>query len=73
MRKKNKATVGAVPRTNKSTHTFLDLKAGGPNELYPLEDESKVEERRRETGLEPLKDYLIRTDIKNMPAQEEKK
>ena len=50
------------------THTFLDPKAGSPNELYPLEDEAKVEEWRREIGLEPLKDYLSRTGIKYVPS-----
>jgi len=55
------------------THTYLDPKAGSPNELYPLEDEAKVEEWRREIGLEPLKDYLARTGIKYMSAQEVKK
>lgn len=54
------------------THTFLDPKAGSPNELYPLEDEAKVEEWRREIGLEPLKDYLARTGIKYVPSSASK-
>lgn len=34
--------------------TYLDPGAGNTNELYPLEDESKVDARRKEIGLEPL-------------------
>jgi hypothetical protein len=55
------------------THTFLDPNAGSPNELYPLEDEAKVEEWRREIGLEPLKAYLARTGIKYVPSAPAKK
>jgi hypothetical protein len=33
-------------------------------ELYPLEDESKVDEWRKEIGLEPLAEYLARFNIK---------
>jgi hypothetical protein len=51
------------------THTYLDPKTGPVNELYPLEDEAKVEELRKEIGLEPLKDYLDRTGIKYVPTQ----
>jgi hypothetical protein len=36
-------------------------------ELYPLEDESKVDEWRKELGLEPLSDYLARFNIKFQP------
>ena len=54
------------------THTYLDPKAGSPNELYPLEDDSKVDEWRKEIGLEPLKDYLKRTNIKYQPQSEKK-
>lgn len=50
------------------THTYLDPRAGRTNELYPLEDEAKVDEWRKEIGLEPLKEYLIRTGIKYEPA-----
>jgi len=50
------------------THTYLDPNAGSPNELYPLEDDSKVDEWRKEIGLEPLKDYLKRTNIKYLPS-----
>ena len=55
------------------THTYLDPRAGSPNELYPLEDDSKVEEWRKEIGLEPLRDYLARTGIKYVPSQVSKK
>lgn len=51
------------------THTYLDPETGPINELYPLEDESKVDEWRKEAGLEPLKDYLTRTGIKYIPSQ----
>lgn len=50
------------------THTYLDLKAGPMNELYPLEDEIKVDEWRKEIGLEPLKVYLARRGIKYVSA-----
>ena len=36
------------------THTYLDPVAGYTNELYPLEDESKVDARRKEIGLETI-------------------
>jgi hypothetical protein len=55
------------------THTYLDPSKGKIDELYPLEDESKVDEWRKEIGLEPLKDYLARTGIKYVPAQGGKK
>ncbi len=55
------------------THTYLDPKAGPVNELYPLEDETKTDEWRKEIGLEPLKDYLARTGIKYVPEQSTKK
>jgi len=55
------------------THTYLDPSKGRTDEIYPLEDESKVEEWRREIGLEPLKDYLARTGIKYAPAAAAKK
>jgi len=50
------------------THAWLDPSKGSTNELYPLEDESMVDEWRKEIGLEPLKDYLNRTGIKYVPA-----
>ncbi|MFO7620592.1 MAG: DUF6624 domain-containing protein [Bacteroidales bacterium] len=46
------------------THHYLDPAKGRTDELYPLEDESRVDEWRKEIGLEPLKDYLTRTGIK---------
>lgn len=46
------------------THHYLDPAKGRTDELYPLEDESKVDEWRKEIGLEPLNDYLKRTGIK---------
>lgn len=46
------------------THHYLDPSKGSINELYPLEDESKVDEWRREIGLEPLDDYLKRSGIR---------
>jgi len=38
-------------------------------ELYPLEDETKVDEWRNELGLEPLADYLARNNIKFQPKK----
>lgn len=38
-------------------------------ELYPLEDETKVDEWRKELGLEPLAEYLARLNIKFQPKQ----
>ena len=55
------------------THSYLDPSKGRTDELYPLEDPSKVDEWRKEIGLEPLKDYLTRTGIKYIPAQSGKK
>jgi hypothetical protein len=55
------------------THTYLDPKAGRTNELYPLEDESKVDEWRKEIGLEPLNDYLSRFNIKYVPVKGSKR
>jgi len=46
------------------THAYLDPSKGSTNELYPLEDETRVDEWRKEIGLEPLKEYLDRTGIK---------
>lgn len=50
------------------THHYLDPAKGRTDELYPLEDESKVDEWRKEIGLEPLKEYLARTGIKYTPS-----
>ena len=54
------------------THAYLDPRAGRTDELYPLEDETKVDEWRKEIGLEPLKAYLTRTGIKFKPAAPKK-
>lgn len=45
------------------THFILDNRATGEKKLYPLEDETRVNEWRKEIGLEPLKDYMTRTGI----------
>ena len=55
------------------THAYLDPSAGKTNELYPLEDETMVDEWRNEIGLEPLNDYLTRTGIKYVPVSTLKK
>ena len=54
------------------THTWMDPRAGRNDELYPLEDETRVDEWRKEIGLEPLKEYLTRTGIKYKPAASDK-
>lgn len=51
------------------THYNLDNRSTNERILYPLEDESKVDEWRKEVGLEPLKDYLIRSNISTEPVQ----
>jgi hypothetical protein len=51
------------------THSYLDPGKGRTDELYPLEDETKVDEWRKEIGLEPLKDYLARTGFKYVPSE----
>ena len=51
------------------THAYLDPSKSSTNELYPLEDESKVDEWRKEIGLEPLMDYLNRTGFKYVSAK----
>ncbi len=48
------------------THTRFNEQTKS-EELYPLEDESKVDEWRKELGLEPLADYLARFNIKYPP------
>jgi tetratricopeptide (TPR) repeat protein len=50
------------------THYNLDNCATSERNLYPLEDETKVDEWRKEIGLGPLKDYLEKTNIKYFPA-----
>jgi hypothetical protein len=54
------------------THYNLDNRATGETLLYPLEDDTKVDEWRKEIGLEPLKDYLKRTNIKYVPSTPKK-
>jgi len=55
------------------THAYMDNQPSHINVLYPLEDETKADEWRKEIGLEPLKDYLARTGIKYVPSQGVKK
>jgi len=50
------------------THTIFNEQTG-KEELYPLEDESKVDEWRAEIGLEPLAEYLARFNISFQPVQ----
>lgn len=45
------------------THTMFN-EATRAEELYPLEDETKVDEWRKELGLEPLADYLARINVR---------
>jgi tetratricopeptide (TPR) repeat protein len=51
------------------THTRFNQQTKS-EELYPLEDETKVDEWRKELGLEPLAEYLARLNIKFHPKQE---
>lgn len=44
------------------THTIFNEKTG-KEDLYPLEDETKVDEWRAEIGLEPLEEYLAKFNI----------
>jgi len=46
------------------THFILDNRATGEKKLYPLEDEERVNEWRKEIGLEPLNDYMAREGIR---------
>lgn len=50
------------------THTRFNEQTRS-EELYPLEDETKVDEWRKELGLEPLSEYLARYNIKFQPKQ----
>ena len=50
------------------THANLDNRQGGKSVLYPLEDEAKVDEWRKEIGLEPLKEYLKKANIEYVPS-----
>lgn len=55
------------------THSNLDNRATGEALLYPMEDETMVDEWRKEIGLEPLKDYLKSANIKYVPSSASKK
>jgi len=46
------------------THAILDNRTTGELILYPLEDENRVDEWRKEKGLEPLNEYMARAGIK---------
>lgn len=46
----------------------LKASPGGPPELWPIEDEAHVDERRRAVGLQPLADYLKSFGIEWKPA-----
>jgi hypothetical protein len=50
------------------THTRFNEQTKS-EELYPLENETKVDEWRKELGLEPLAEYLARFNIKFQPKQ----
>lgn len=50
------------------THTRYNERTK-TEELYPLEDESKVNERRKELGLPPLEDYLRQFNIVFRPKK----
>lgn len=45
------------------TQMNLDNRITGAVELYPLEDAAKVDEWRKELGLEPLKEFLAKMNI----------
>jgi tetratricopeptide (TPR) repeat protein len=55
------------------THYNLDNRATNERILWPLEDETKVDEWRKEIGLEPLKDYMKSAGIENAPASKSMK
>ena len=46
------------------THAILDNTTTRELKLYPLEDESRVDEWREEKGLEPLNEYMARAGIR---------
>jgi len=50
------------------THTQYN-ETTNAEELYPLENEARVDENRKELGLEPLKDYLAKLNIKYEPKK----
>jgi len=51
---------GSQVNYNEKTNSF---------ELFPLENESKVDEWRKEIGLEPLSDYVAKWNIKFQPSK----
>jgi len=51
---------GSQVRLNPNTNKY---------ELYPLLDETKVDQWRKEVGLGPLADYVSHWDIKFEPGQ----
>jgi hypothetical protein len=51
------------------THTIYNEQTHS-EELYPLENEAKVDEWRKELGLEPLSEYLARMNIIYPPKKE---
>ena len=51
------------------THTRFNEQTRS-EELYPLEDESKVDEWRKEIGLEPLAEYLAKMNIRYQPKNQ---
>lgn len=51
------------------THPRLDNRTTGRAVLYPLEDETRVDEWRKEIGLEPLKEYLKKANIEYTPSK----
>jgi hypothetical protein len=55
------------------TNHYLDPAQGKTDELYPLEDETRVDEWRKEIGLEPLRDYLTRSNIRYKPSNSSQK
>jgi hypothetical protein len=51
------------------THTIFNEK-NGTEELYPLEDEARVDDWRKEIGLEPLAEYLEGLHIPYQPVKQ---
>jgi hypothetical protein len=46
----------------------VHMASGQPPSVWPIEDEPNVETRRRDVGLEPLRDYLKRLGIEYRPG-----
>lgn len=53
------------------THSRMDNRDTGRAILYPLEDEARVDEFRREIGLEPLQEYLEKANIEYVPSTQQ--